>query len=273
MQYCRKIATFFVIRVDAGTVRYMSIMKKIGILIVIVALVGGAWFVFKGKGGGEKAPKDSTKQSVTPFDKSAQSINDPASTWVIVNKRRPLEPKTYAPTDLVAPNVKLRLTPRDQEMQMRQETAKAVEELFAGAKQEGMELMVASAYRGYIFQENLYKRYVAQQGQAGADTQSARPGHSEHQTGLAVDLEPASGECEIEQCFADTAEGKWVAANAYKYGFVLRYHEDKDSITGYMYEPWHLRYVGKPLAEEVHKQGDPTLEEFFGLDPAPNYAQ
>lgn len=251
----------------------MSMMKKIGIFVVLIAIVGGTWLALSGDKKAQKmAATDATQQPAQPFDKTAQSIDDATSPWVIVNKRRPLDPKNYAPSDLVTPNVKLRLTARDQEMQMRLETAKALEELFAEASQEGVELMVASAYRGYIFQENLYKRYVAQQGQAGADTQSARPGHSEHQTGLAVDLEPASGECEIEQCFAETAEGRWVAANAYKYGFVLRYHEGKDSITGYMYEPWHLRYVGKPLAGEIHKLGDPPLEEFFGLDPAPNYA-
>ena len=84
-------------------------------------------------------------------------------------------------------------------------------------------------------------------------------------------IEPSSRTCEIETCFAETPEGRWAADNAYKYGFVVRYQKGKQNITGYIYEPWHLRYVGKELAAELHLQGDPTLEEFFGLEPAPDY--
>lgn len=245
-------------------------MKKFLIIILVAIIVlGGGWLLLNNRGEPDKGSQ--SQQSAKPFDKKQHSIDKPGSIWVVVNKRRPLDPRNYAPNDLVAPKVALRLTAKDQEMQLRQEAASALEKLFADAKKDKLELMVASAYRSYTFQENLYKRYVTQEGQIAADTQSARPGHSEHQTGLAVDVEPASRECEIETCFADTPEGKWTAANAYKYGFVLRYHEGKDDTTGYMYEPWHLRYVGKPLAAELHKQADPTLEQFFNLDPAPDY--
>ncbi len=109
------------------------------------------------------------------------------------------------------------------------------------------------------------------QGKAVADTQSARPGFSEHQTGLAADIEPASRTCEVQECFGDTPEGQWVAANAYKYGFVIRYPKDMQHVTGYIYEPWHVRYVGKKLAEQMHKEGVATLEQFFGLENAPDY--
>jgi zinc D-Ala-D-Ala carboxypeptidase len=246
-------------------------MKKILIILVIVALGAGGWFVFSGSSDKKLETTKTAEQK--PFDKKMHSLDDPDSIWVVVNKRRALNPASYAPSDLIAPNVELRLNPKELEMQMRQETATAIEALFAEAKKASLNLMVASAYRPFTLQQNLYNRYVAQQGQLAADTQSARPGHSEHQTGLAVDVEPASQDCEVELCFADTPEGKWVAENAHKFGFVLRYHKGQDDITGYMFEPWHLRYVGKPLAEELHKQGDPTLEQFFNLDPAPDYRE
>lgn len=244
------------------------IMKKIlGLLIVIaVAAIGG--YVWSQNGGNNAGPEDDKQVS---FDTRQHSLDNPASIWVIANKRRPLQPTGYTPNDLVAPDVKLRLTAQTEEMQVRAEVAGALKELFAAAAQDGLELMVSSAYRSYDYQEGLYNTYVRQQGQSAADTQSARPGHSEHQTGLAVDVEPASRECEIEECFGGLPEGKWVAANAYKYGFVVRYAKGKDNVTGYIYEPWHLRYVGKPLAAELHRTGNPTLEEFFKLAPAPDY--
>lgn len=246
----------------------ITTMKKSIIFLVIIAVVGIGWFVQDKNNSDQSTGAQNGQQS---FDKKQHSLDDPNSIWVIANKRRPLQPTTYTPGDLVVPDVPLRLTDQDEEMQLRQVTATAIEELFADAKQDGLDLMVSSAFRSYDYQSGLYNRYVQQQGQAVADTQSARPGHSEHQTALAVDVEPTSRECEVEQCFANLPEGKWVAQNAYKYGFVVRYQQDKDHITGYMYEPWHLRYVGKPLAAELHTLGDPTLEEFFGLPPAPDY--
>lgn len=242
-------------------------MKKFLVLLVIVALAVGGWFVW-----GRNAQKQvaSDKQPAS-FNKKQFSLDDPTSLWVIVNKHRPLDPKKYVPADLAPPHVPLRITSSTDEMSLRPEAARALEKLYQDAKQSGVELMVASAYRGYMYQQSLYYTYVERQGQAEADTQSARPGHSEHQTGWAVDVEPTTRKCEVEACFADTPEGKWVAANAYKYGFVIRYQKDEQATTGYIYEPWHLRYVGKALAEELHKQGDPTLEEFFGLEAAPDY--
>lgn len=243
-------------------------MKKSFIVIALLAvLVGGGWFFLKDR----SQPTDNQTSQQPTFNKRQHSLTDPASIWVIANKNRQLQPKDYQPSDLVTPSVPLRLGADADEMKLRQEAASALEEMFAAAEQDQLKLMISSAFRSYNFQTGLYNRYVKQQGQATADTQSARPGYSEHQTGLAVDVEPASRECEVEVCFGDMAEGQWVAANAYKYGFVIRYPEGKQAITGYIYEPWHLRYVGKALAREVHKQGSPTLEEFFGLGPAPTY--
>jgi D-alanyl-D-alanine carboxypeptidase len=183
---------------------------------------------------------------------------------VIVNKQHPLNPLSYVPSDLVVPNVPLRV-PGNETMQIRAVTATALEQMFTDAKAQGIDLMLSSGYRSYSYQVSLYNGYVQSQGQATADQQSARPGYSEHQTGFAVDVEPVSKNCELEQCFGTTPEGKWVAANAYKYGFIVRYTTGNQSITGYEPEPWHIRYIGVPLATELHNTGIQTLEQFFGV--------
>lgn len=245
-------------------------MKKgIIIILLMVLAVSGWFFVQSRRAAAPSSPATQTKNQ--GFNKKQFSLDDPASIWVIVNKQRPLQPKTFVPTDLVAPAIPLRLGQDSKEMQLRGPAADALTRMYEAARAEDLKLMVSSAYRSYSYQDNLYNYYVKQQGQATADSQSARPGHSEHQTGLAVDIEPASRTCEIQACFADTPEGKWVAENAYKYGFIIRYTDGKQSTTGYIYEPWHLRYVGEDLANELRNAGNPTLEEYFGLPPAADY--
>lgn len=246
-------------------------MKKLILVIVLVLLGGGGvWYVRRATVSAPSAtqsvttsPHD-TPQNDSSFDKTAHSTTDPASIWVVVNKQHPLVPASYIPKDLVAPNVPLRV-PGNESMLLRQDTATAVETMFAAAKKDGIDLMVSSGYRSYTYQVGLYDSYVRSMSQAEADTISARPGHSEHQTGLALDVEPTSKICEVEQCFGDTPEGKWVAAHAYKYGFIVRYTPDKVAVTGYSSEPWHIRYVGTELAGELHRTGIKTLEEFFGI--------
>lgn len=206
------------------------------------------------------------------FDKTQFSLDDPTSPWVVVNKLRPLTPKTYAPSNLIAPtNIALRGAKTSEAMQMTLQTATALDTLNEAAKAEGIKLTVVSAYRSYDTQEMIYQSEVKGFGQSIADQESARPGHSEHQTGWAVDLGRPDGKCEIEACFADTPEGQWLAANAHTYGFIIRYAKDKTDITGYVYEPWHLRYVGTVLAEEMHRTNTQTLEEFFSLPSAKSY--
>jgi len=124
----------------------------------------------------------------------------------------------------------------------------------------GLTLWIASGYRSYSYQDALYSGYVNRSGKQSADTYSARPGHSEHQTGLAFDLNSVS------DSFANTNEGKWINENCHKYGFIIRYPKGKDGITGYKYEPWHLRYVGVDLATKLYNNGDwITMEEYFGI--------
>lgn len=247
-------------------------MKKLLVLIIIVVLAGTGWLVWQRTNEDNKATSTRTSgKSETPFDKTLYSIDEADSIWVVVNKRRALEPTTYRPANLVIPNVALQDPRESQEMQLRADAATALEKLVDAAKQEaGYSFMLASGYRSASFQEALYNRYVRQEGQASADQQSARPGHSEHQTGLAADIATTDGVCVIEDCFGDMSAGKWVAGNAHRFGFIIRYQKDKTDITGYMYEPWHLRYVGDALATEAYKQ-KVTLEEFFDLPAAPDY--
>jgi zinc D-Ala-D-Ala carboxypeptidase len=143
----------------------------------------------------------------------------------------------------------------------------------AALDQIGVQLVAQSGYRSYSVQVRAYQYYVDQLGVAGADLTSARPGFSEHQTGLAMDILDTVSGCSTDGlCFANTAAGQWLAANAWQWGWILRYPADKTQVTGYEYEPWHFRYVGVPLATEMHTAGVETLEEFFGLPAAPDYA-
>ncbi|PVZ58492.1 D-alanyl-D-alanine carboxypeptidase [Arthrobacter sp. H-02-3] len=128
-----------------------------------------------------------------------------------------------------------------------------------------------SGYRSFSQQASLYNSYVSQYGQATADTLAARAGYSEHQTGLAMDIGNASGTCALQACFANTPAGQWAAKNCRDYGFIIRYPAGAEATTGYTYEPWHLRYVGKNVALDM--SSTETLEDYFGLEAAPDYLQ
>jgi D-alanyl-D-alanine carboxypeptidase len=200
------------------------------------------------------------------------SLSDPASIWVVVNKRRPLQPKNYMPSDLVVPKLQLRDNITSDERLVRSETAHALGTMAAAAQKDGLTLTLESGYRSYQLQVDTYDFYVQQQGQTIADSQSARPGYSEHQTGLAADIGGTTNpDCNVRSCFAEEPEGKWLAANAYRYGFIIRYVPDKTAVTGYEPEPWHVRYVGTELSQKMHDNHIETLEEYFKLPAAPNY--
>lgn len=220
------------------------------------------------------APTHSSTPSTTPsptptsgFDKAAFSIDDPTSYWVVVNKLRPLSPVSYAAPDLVTVPVA-----HDNPAIMRSTASAALVQMFAAGAAEGAgQMQVQSAYRSYSVQVRVYNGWVSSLGKAQADRQSARPGFSEHQTGLAVDISTVPLKCTLGACFSTTPQGEWLAANAWRFGYLLRYPADKTSVTGYEYEPWHFRYVGIPLATELQKDGFPSLETFFGYPAAPNY--
>ena len=128
-----------------------------------------------------------------------------------------------------------------------------------------------STYRSYSRQVDVYNGWVSSLGQEGADLTSAQPGYSEHQTGWAMDLGAVPAQCDLDQCFAQTSQGAWLAAHSWEYGFIIRYPDGYTPITGYEYEPWHVRYVGLALAAEMHNTGVMTLEEMFDLPAAPDY--
>ena len=240
------------------------------VVMVIAVVFGATVYVRHQTPTAQPAATKTAAQGSAAFNKHQYSLTNPASIWVVVNKQHPLNPINYAPTDLVVPNIPLRV-PGNETMQVRAVTAQALETMFAAAEQQGIDLMLASGYRSYSYQTGLYNGYVQTQGQAVADQQSARPGYSEHQTGLAADLEPVSRNCELAQCFATTPEGLWLAANGYKYGFIIRYTTGNENITGYEAEPWHVRYIGVDLATELHKTGVQTLEQFFGVSGGTTY--
>ncbi|GAA2029953.1 hypothetical protein GCM10009819_12070 [Agromyces tropicus] len=203
--------------------------------------------------GSEPPPVD-----VDVFNPEAHSIDDPASIWVVVDKLRPLDPIDYEPDDLVTVPVAHTWEPL-----MRAEASDAIVAMFQAAADEAdLYLASNSAYRSYWTQDEVYD---------GDDTLTARPGYSEHQTGLTMDIGAESGNCSLDACFADTAEGQWLRDNAYRFGFLLRYPADKVEVTGYQFEPWHFRYIGTDLSNEMHDRGITTLEEFFDLPPAPDY--
>lgn len=165
---------------------------------------------------------------------------------LIANKKYPL-PESYNPGE-------------------DQETLAAYKKMELGAKKAGHTITAFSGFRSYEYQQELYDKYVARDGQQNADRYSARPGHSEHQTGLAFDIgEVGREDLWLTEEFGETPAGQWLVQNAHRYGFILRYPKGKEDITGFMYESWHFRYLGKEVATKV-KQSGLTLEEYLQID-------
>ena len=171
----------------------------------------------------------------------------------IVNKNNRLS-SSYIPNDLELINESYSL----KDKYLRHDARISFEEMSKQAKKEGYNIIAVSTYRSYDYQEKLYNHYVEKKGINYADMASARAGHSEHQTGLAVDVADMSYAYDN---FENTKEFKWMQKNSYKYGFILRYPKAKFHITGFKYEPWHYRYVGKKIAECIYVH-NVTLEEY-----------
>ena len=209
---------------------------------------------------------ETEEKPLAPFNPGLYSIDQVDSLWLIVNKQRVYSPIDYEPGDLVAPAIPFNNPPL-----LRREAARALEAMLQAARAAGVDFVIQSSYRSFSSQQRLKQQSVERWGLEVSDARSARAGHSEHQSGLAVDLTTKSGLCTLDACFGETRIGKWLANNSWRHGFVLRYLPGKTEITGYIYEPWHFRYVGPELAAEVYQRGYPTLEEFFGLPAAPNY--
>ncbi len=170
----------------------------------------------------------------------------------LVNKKNKL-PWDYVP-ELVIPNVQAK---KNVKIELAPEAAKALEDLFAAAQEEGLTLVAVSAYRSYATQKAIYQRSVTNNGKSYADLASAQAGKSEHQLGLAVDVSCAAIKLNLNKSFANTGEGKWLYAHCAEFGFIIRYKTEWVKITGYKGEPWHIRYVGKEHAEYITKLNVP----------------
>lgn len=186
--------------------------------------------------------------------KNIKMITDPSSNLVLVNKQNKLL-SSYIPDDLVTLNIKYANTDK----KLRKEAAVSFELLSADALLLGYRIVAVSAYRDYDYQKKLYNYYVTEKGLEYADNCSARPGHSEHQTGLAVDVEGSNHDYDN---FEKTNEFEWMSNNAHNYGFIMRYPKEKEKITGFKYEPWHYRFVGVDVATYIY-ENNLTLEEYL----------
>ena len=174
---------------------------------------------------------------------------------LIVNRSYSID-KGYVPDDLIEPSIPIAGEVIGEERQVDKKILEPLKELFNEASKNGYKLYLLSGYRSYNTQEDLYENKVKENGQKYADLYVSKPGHSEHQSGLALDITNES------RNFVNSEESYWLANNAHKFGFIIRYLNGKEDITGYNYEPWHIRYVGKEVAEEIFKRGI-TLEEYL----------
>ena len=225
-------------------------MLKAFVIVICVLLIG---LFFGTRVYDKQGDKDAA------FDKQKYSLTNPKSIWVIVNKQQPIMPSNFEPDDLVSI--------ADNQL-IRNVAITDLNHMTEALKRNKTVVTQISGYRSYLAQQKVYNSIVNGFGEAIADTESAKAGYSEHQTGLAIDF--GSDICNLKDCFSETLAGKWLNANSFKYGFVLRYPENKTDITGYKSEPWHYRYVGKELAAQLKASGK-TLEEYFGIAGGVNY--
>ena len=187
----------------------------------------------------------------------AAELASASSLLALINPSTKLSPEDYTPKDLV--------TVSGTSFQLRKQAADAVEDLVADARAAGHSIKVLSAFRSYQRQAALFNKYQAQYGTEYAERISARPGTSEHQLGLAADLGYTNSRAELKEAFGQTPAGQWIAEHAVDYGLIVRYPVGKEEITGYKYEPWHVRYIGKEQAKAMQESGAETFEEYFGM--------
>lgn len=188
------------------------------------------------------------------FYQNIKTINNPNSILVVVNKNNQL-PDNFIPKNLE----KISLKNSNKDKYLVKEARINFEKLSNDAAKKHLSIIAVSTYRNYQYQENLFSNYIKEKGLEHTLKYSAKPGHSEHQTGLAVDVMGSNKDYNL---FENTKEFKWMINNCYKYGFILRYPKGKENITGFSYEPWHYRYVGKKVAKYIYKN-NLTLEEFI----------
>ncbi|MGG2083433.1 M15 family metallopeptidase [Lysinibacillus pakistanensis] len=256
-------------------------MKKSRLLLIIGAIISVALIVsifvvynYKNKQVSNEPEKQSltteptkndsvaTEEPKKTTEKPSEPEQQPDENGYLPNQTLPTEP-TYINGILLANKIyplPSTFAPRENK-----EARQALDKMLAAAKKQGFDFVAFSGYRSFDYQTTLYNNYVNRDGQAAADRYSARPGYSEHQTGLAFDIgERGKENLWLTEEFGETPAGQWLLTNAQDYGFILRFPKNKEDITGYMYESWHYRYVGVDIAKEIKKK-DITLEEYLGV--------
>lgn len=205
----------------------------------------------------------SLEDTIMVIEDGIDQVTNVDSYAVVVNKVRSLpDPARYVPQDLVKANVPFSFTGENERSYLRESAAHALEGLFKQAKEDGIQIVAVSGYRSYATQRAIFNNNLITKGEEHTLRYSAFPGTSEHQTGLAMDVSSPSINNRLDDSLSHTVEGKWLAENAPHFGFIIRYPYGKEEITGYAYEPWHLRFVGIDLAMLLAEQ-ETTMEEFF----------
>lgn len=216
-------------------------------------------------GGNNNSKDEKSKEELQKQQEQEELMRKRREEMPLANKENVL-PSNYVPEDLkVVKCIQFVNLYTSHENQLRAEAADALEVMITQARKEGLTFYGASGYRSYEAQTGIYKSNLQTYGYEHTNKYVAKPGTSEHQTGLALDITNKAGIKDglIEE-FAHSREGEWIAHNCYKYGFVVRYPKDKENITGYQYEPWHIRYVGKGASEEMYNNNQ-CLEEYLGV--------
>ncbi|WP_017210305.1 M15 family metallopeptidase [Clostridium beijerinckii] len=224
-----------------------KVYKKISGFIIMMIIICGFWYIEGNTGNYSSNDKDKLVEVNTA--NGSEKI-------LLVNEKHGLS-GNYTPEGLSIPNIPFSNGSDDEEKHVAGTVVKPLEELVNAAKKDGIILLGNSGYRSYKSQEDIYKNRVISQGKKLADAYVAKPGFSEHQTGLCIDITNKSG-----YFGKGTKEADWLAKNCYRFGFIIRYPYGKKSVTGIEYEPWHIRYVGKEAAKYIHDNGI-TLEEYL----------
>ena len=229
-------------------------------------------FEYDDNNSNEDVPSMNENESIPteiPWTPATEMDLDPSSITVFVNKEYAL-PKDYVPEDMIVPDILFDIDGIDERKLLRREAAIALEQLFAAASEDGYTLYGVSGYRSYTRQETIFKNNIVKKGKNHTLKYSAVPGTSEHQTGLSIDVSTKEMKFRLVTTFANSPEGKWLANHAHYFGYIVRYPKNRSNVTGYAYEPWHIRYVGKDLAKYLY-MNDLTLEEYYHYTPSKDF--
>lgn len=242
-------------------IKIRTIRELVITISVLLFLVTAIFFFMHNMRDSKVGESDLDVSSFLAEEQDIDRMQEQSEYLILVNKTHGLE-EGYEPDDLRS--VQSYADDRNPQYQvLREDAASAFDRLSLAAKKENHIIKLTTGYRPYAYQKQLHDAYLARNGDAWTEQYSAEAGYSEHQTGLAADVSAESINYQLDQSFAETAEGKWLAKNAHRYGFIIRYPKGSEYITGYEYEPWHIRYVGVEAATKIYNN-NLTLEEYLG---------